>query len=30
MKKQRVSFSSCFVGNGKNFVMVNGGFGVAR
>lgn len=30
MKKPRVSFASCFVGKGKDYVFVSGGFGVAR
>jgi hypothetical protein len=30
MKKQRVSFSACFVGNGKSFIFVSGGFGAGR
>jgi len=30
MKKQRVSFASCFLGKAKDFVFVSGGFGAGR
>lgn len=30
MKKMRVSFASSFVGKGKEFVFVSGGFSIAR
>lgn len=30
MKKPRVSPAACFIGNGKDFAFVTGGFGIAR
>ena len=30
MKRQRVTFGSCFLGKAKDFVMVSGGFGAGR
>ena len=30
MKKQRVSFSACFLGKSKEFIFVGGGFGAGR